>query len=313
MKYVADTLGVEINTSSWDGVDMLPYYLIDRYDFKKADIGGMHRLIMKPRGELDTLSAVKKHLSRVREAGAVPIVLELDGMVARRRKSLIESRIPFIVAGCQIYLPFLGIALSERYTSVKAPGETLMPSSQLLLFYYLYQNEPEIKTGETANLFGISAMQISRAVKQLTALGLLSVRKDGVRTIISGKGRRRDLYEEAKPHLLNPVRQRVYAEYAELPAGLPLSGFSALSELTMLGGSAKETFAFYGKASELTGDETFVDSATQAEVEIWRYDPLLLSKYNGVVDALSLVASLPPDDDPRVEQAVDALLSNLWR
>jgi DNA-binding MarR family transcriptional regulator len=267
---------------------------------------------MKPRGELDTLTAIKKHISRVREAEPMPVVFDIENMTARRRQSLIGARIPFVAPACQIYLPFLGIALNERYTSTTAPSETLMPSSQLMLFYYLYQTKPELRTGGAADIFGISDMQISRAIKQLAALGLVIAEKDGVRTVISSKEHRRDLFEKAKPYLRSPVRKRIYAEHSELPNGLPLSGYSALSELTMLGGSETETFAFFGKASDLAGTDTLVDNVLQAEVEIWRYNPTLLSQHPGVVDTLSLATSLAADDDARVEQAIDELLSSLW-
>jgi len=158
-----------------------------------------------------------------------------------------------------------------------------------------------------------SAMQISRAVKQLTMLGLLSVRKEGVRVVISSNDCRLDLFEKAKPFLLNPIRKKIYVEYEDLPEGLPLSGYSALSELTMLGGSFTKTFAFFGKIGELKGTALLVDDAAQAEVEIWHYNPVLLSRHPGVVDALSLAASLPAGDDERVEQAIDELLSVLRR
>jgi DNA-binding MarR family transcriptional regulator len=312
MKYVADTLGIEMNTKPWDGADTLPYFLVDRYECKETVIDGIHCLFMKPKGDLDTLNAIKKHISRVREAEPSPIVLELDDIVARRRKSLIEARIPFVAPECHIYLPFLGIALSERYTSVIAPSELLMPSSQLLLFYFLYKNEPELSAVEATNVLNFSAMQISRAIKQLVTLGLVTARKDGVRIIISSAEDRCDLFERSKPHLLNPVRKRLYVEYGELPAGLPLAGYSALSDLTMLGGSATETYAFFGKISELIGTDTLVDSTVQAEVEIWQYDPTILSKRSSAIDALSLVASLLPVDDPRVEQSIDELLTKVW-
>jgi len=311
MKYVADTLGIEVNIESWGNTAGLPYYLIDRYDFKKADFDGVPCLLMKPKGEPETLTAIKKHIANVRKAEPLPVALELGSMTARRRKSLIEARIPFIAPGCQIYLPFMGIALSERYKSVTPPSKILMPSAQLLLFYYLYQDKPELYAGETADMFGISAMQVSRAIKQLTTLGLVSARKDGVRTVISCSERRFDLFERSKPHLIDPVRKRIFVEYKDLPDGLPLSGYSALSELTMLGGSALETFAFFGKAGELTGTGTLVDNSAQAEVELWRYDPALLSKNPGVVDTLSLVTSIDPGDDERAEQAVDELLETV--
>ena len=312
MKYITDTLGIETNTEPWEAADRLPYYLIDRYDFKKAALDGVVCLFMQPKGEPDTLTNIKKHIANVRRAESLPIVLELDGMTARRRKSLVDARIPFVAPGCQIYLPFLGIALIERYTSVKPPAETLMPSAQLLLFHYLYQKEPELRAGETADLFNLSVMQISRAIKQLTALSLVTMRKDGVRTVISRKESRRGLFEKAQPYLLNPVRKRIYVERSDLPAGLLLAGYSALSELTMLGGSATDTFAFFGKAGELTGSDTLVDNAAQVEVEVWRYDPALLTKRPSVVDTLSLIASLNPGGDERVEQSIDELLNTLW-
>jgi hypothetical protein len=170
MKYVTDALGVEIKLEPWLGIGKMPYYLVDRYEFNKATLDGVPCLFMKPKGELDTLSAIKKHIAKVHETELLPVVLDIDGMTALRRKSLISARIPFVASFCHIYLPFMGIVLSEGYTTEQAPREVLMPSSQLLLLHYLYQNEPEIQAGDTAGVFGISAMQISRAIRQLTAL-----------------------------------------------------------------------------------------------------------------------------------------------
>jgi len=312
MKYVSDTLGVKIKIEPWDGTDKLPYYLTDRYEIKKAVIGSVLCLLMKPMGELDTLPAIKKHISKVHEAEALPIVLDLDVMTARRRESLIKSHIPFVAPSCHIYLPFLGIALNERYASIKTIGDTLMPSSQLLLFHYLYQTEPELRTGETAEIFDISAMQVSRAVKQLTALRLIQVKKEGSRIIIYSNEQRRDLFERARPYLLNPVRKRFYAEFGGLPKDLPISGYSALSELTMLGSPSLRTFAFFGNVSEFNVTGTLVDNTVQAEVEVWYYNPELLSKYRGIVDVLSLVISLTHDDDPRVEESINEVLLKVW-
>ena len=313
MKYVADTLGAELVTKTWDDESKLPYYLLDHYGFKRAYFDGEPCILMKPRGEVVPLTALKKHILRVREVAPYPIALDLDEMTAQRRKSLINARIPFAAPPCHIYLPFLGIALFDRYTSPMRPTETLMPSSQLLLFHYLYQAKPELYTGETADIFGISAMQVSRAVKQLSALDLVFERKDGVRIIISSEERNRDLFEKAKPFLLNPVRKKLYVDNKDLPTRLPLAGYSALSELTMLGQPSTEIFAFYSKSSELKGTEVLYDDNEQTEVEIWRYNPIILSRQPGIVDALSLATSLLSDDDPRVEQSIDELLSEVWR
>jgi len=313
MDYIANTLGIEVKGETWDGVAGLPYYLNDRYQFTKMTLDGVLCLFMKPKGEPDTLSNIKKHMANVQKSTPLPIVLELESMAARRRKSLIESRIPFAAPQCHIYLPFMGIALQERFAPVSEVTKTLMPAAQLLLFYYLYKGASKLYTGEAAEMIGLSAMQTSRAIKQLTALGLVSAQKDGVRVVISAEENGAALFEKAKPHLLNPVRKKVYVDRTALPTRLPLSSYSALSELTMLGGSQTLSFAYYGKVSDITGTPALVDSDTQAEIEIWHYNPGLLSDNPTVVDALSLAASLSSDDDPRVEQSVNELLTNIWR
>ena len=86
-----------------------------------------------------------------------------------------------------------------------------------------------------------------------------------------------------------------------------------MSKLTMLGQPSTEIYAFYGKSNELKGTKALYDDNEQTEVEIWRYNPITLSKQPGIVDVLSLATSLLSDDDPRVEQSIDELLSEVWR
>jgi hypothetical protein len=188
----------------------------------------------------------------------------------------------------------------------------LMPSSQLLFFHYLYGDEPDLYTNNTAERLNLSAMQISRAVKQLKALGLMTVRKDGVRLVMTTMESRYDLFKRARPHLLDPVRKKVYVEFEAIPNGLPLSGLSALSELSMLNPSTVKTLAFHGSVKALIGTDELIDHNSQAEVEIWHYAPALLSNRPDMVDILSLVTSMQSLDDERIEQAVDEALSNLW-
>ena len=110
-------------------------------------------------------------------------------------------------------------------------------------------------------------MQISRTIRQLKELGLVSVRKDGVRLVLCREESRQALFERSRPYLLNPVRKKVYVEFGGIPDRLPLSGISALSELTMLSCTAPKSVAFFGKACDLVGADMLIDNNTQAEVE----------------------------------------------
>jgi DNA-binding MarR family transcriptional regulator len=63
-----------------------------------------------------------------------------------------------------------------------------------------------VYTSGFAGLFGLSAMQITRAVKQLNELGLFTTYKDGTQVVIEGTDNGADLFAKAILHLMNPVR-----------------------------------------------------------------------------------------------------------
>jgi predicted DNA-binding transcriptional regulator len=311
MKFIEDTLGINVTAKPWNGKALLPFYLNDAYAMRKGALDSTTCLFIKPRGSLDTIPAIKKHIAKIGEINTLPVVLELECISAKQRKALVGARIPFVVNGSQIYLPFMGVYLQEKYTQRKLPNQTLMPSAQMLLFHYLYQNKAEMRTCEASKKLGVSAMQISRAIKQLQGLGLVSVKKDGVQNVIVSADSRLALFEKAQPHLLDPVRRKNYVDTVLLPDGLPLAGMSALSELTMVNTPAVKTVAFCGTRDELTGSDVLVDSETQTQVEIWHYTPTQLSQHPGIVDPLSLIASLYTNENERVEQAAGELLTRI--
>jgi DNA-binding MarR family transcriptional regulator len=309
MKYIADTLGIDVNCKSWNG--SVPFYLTDGYAFQDASLGGMACLFVKPKNELPALDTVKKHLAKIAEIADMPLVLEINALNARQRKALIRDHIPFVMDGVQLYLPFMGVLLQERYPAPSPQSEKLMPTSQLVLFHYIYQKKREMYASGLAGFLGVSAMQVTRAVKQLSALGLFKTQKDGVQIVCTGTEEGAALFDKAKPYIQNPAGKKIYVEKDALPQGLPLAGFSALAEYTMLNPPNLTTFAFGGKAGELSGTKALVDAEEQAEVEFWRYPPEMLSARLGFADPLSLWATLP-DGDPRTESAKDELLAAAW-
>lgn len=313
MKYIADTFGCKINIDPWQESVKLPFYLLERYDFNVVTLDSMICLFMKLRIKDDTVSMIKKHIASVEKIAQIPIVIEFTDMTAAKRNALIKARIPFVVDGKQIYLPFLGAYLQEKYAVNGRINKKLMPASQVLLLYYLYQNKDDLYINDVTQKLGFSAMQITRAVKQLKELELIKTQKDGVRIIIKGTEKRSLLFEKANPHLINPVRKKKYVKEADMPGGLPLSGLSALSELSMLNPPEVRTFAFDGDQDSIFGIETLYDNETQVEIELWRYSPSLFSTRHDTVDPLSLAASLKENTDERVEEAIEKIISEIWR
>jgi DNA-binding MarR family transcriptional regulator len=310
LKYIADTFGIEVTKEPWEA--NLPFYLLDGYTFQSVKLEDTPCLFLKPKGNLPALNTVKKHLVKIAEISGVPLVLEIEALNARQRKALIAARIPFVADGVQLYLPFIGAALQERYSVSKPQGNVLMPTSQRILFHYIYRKERDLYASGLAELLGVSAMQITRAVTQLVALSLCTMRKDGVQIVLTGTEYGAALFEIAKPHLHNPVYKKRYIEKDMLPQGLPFSGVSALAGYTMLNPPNLETYAFSGKVGELKGMDTLVDADTQVEVEFWRYSPTTLSAKDGFADPLSLWVTLQ-ETNIRMEIAKDELLAEIMR
>ena len=313
MLEIFETLGIKISSEPWSGAEGIPYFLYEIYDFRKVDLDGTLCVFALPRGEIPAVQAITKHFTNISAAASIPVVLKLNGLSEERRKALIAYRIPFVAIG-QTYLPFLGIVLRDRLYDEPKSREKLMPSAQLLLFAYLYQESETMYTSLMPEKIGVSAMQITRAVRQLQRLNLFEVSKEGVHIVVKGKANHRALFEEAYRYIIDPVRRIVYlSRNDKTVVNLPFSGISAMSELTMLAASDVPTYAYFSKTDGLLGESGLSDRRNQVRVEIWKYAPNLLSKHGTSADPLSVIASLKEErEDARVEQAVEDILKKMW-
>ena len=310
---LADTFGVEMTLDVWDGADRLPYFLTDLYDIRLADIANQFCLFAEPTGLIPTVADIIKHFRQIHETSDLPVVLKLSGITTERRKATLDARIPFIT-GSQVYLPFMGMYFKNELYLEPSSREKLLPSAQLLLFSYLYQENSRLYTYEMAERLGVSAMQITRAVRQLQNLRLFEVSKDGVRLVVRGRTNHRALYELAAPYLVDPVRRVIYKQRDEMSDTLPQAGMTALAALSRLSGKLPETRATHVKVEALNGDTSLIDTEKQVRLEIWKYPPALLSIRSDTADPLSVITSLREERrEERVEQAIEDILTQLWR
>jgi hypothetical protein len=311
MLRLADALGVKVIAEPWAGGG-LQLIMYDTYEFWQVTLDDVVCLFAEPRCEIPTVQAAARQFERIREVAGMPVALKLNELSGERRKGLIAAKVPF-VATEQIYLPFMGAVLRERLYAEPTSREKLMPSAQLVLFSYLYQASGKLYPGKLTGKLAISAMQITRAVRQLQKLNLFEVSKDGVQVVIEGKLPHEALFEAANPHLLDPVRDIVYVSRDSV-SNLPFGGISALAETTMLADDIVPTFAYYSKSGKLNGESNLSDCGSQVRVEVWKYAPTLLSDNPNTADPLSVIVSLGNAlDDPRVEQAANEIYRKLWR
>lgn len=312
MEYLKFVLGIRVIYSD-DKIESVPNYIHTRYRLQKVSLDGKKAVFVYPKTDLDSINAVKKHLDRIEKALGASAVLVPEHLTYREKEYLLQEHIPFIVDGRQIYLPFMAVYLQERGDSEKMEIVDMLPSAQLLLLYYVYHGCGEMLTSEVVRELSFTATSISRASRQLEDLGLIQAEKRGVQKVIYSDKEPRELFESAQSYLMNPVKRTIYVPKREVKEKLLMSGYSALSEYTMLNPSmveyyAVESVAVWGKKSSMK----LLNADDQCAVELWRYDPRKLAE-GGFVDRLSLALALKEDRDERIEEAVDEMLNNVWR
>ena len=303
---ISNIFGIPIRYEQWKKKDSLPLYISESYDFQTATIDTQRCIMLTAKGELATIPALKKQINRIQEVDNVPIVFVLPTVSSYRRKSLIENKIPFITDK-QVYLPFMGTLLVEQNESEKEIRKFMFSTQQLILLY-LYSKKQRLYMAEATEKLPFTAMTLSRAVKQLEAVGLFTITKDGVNKVIEAKYDNALLFERIKRYCSSPVRTVGYIEKSNLTEDMMLAGESALSERTMLNPSRVATYAIYYKLFDKKQlMKELVEPDKQIRLEIWEYNHKQFAKEN-VADSLSVVLSLADNRDERIKGAIEELL-----
>lgn len=312
MEYLKRVLGIEVIYEK-KAPEHLPNFIATRYASQRVTLDGQKAVFLYPKTELEQVEALKKHLERVKRSENCPVILVPEQLTARQKEYLLREKIPFIVEGKQIYLPFMAVYLQERCDAEKTNRGEILPSAQMLFLHFIYGGAQALSTSQAAKDLDLTPTSISRASRQLEEMGLLKAKKAGVQKILFSDASPKELFYSAQRDLLNPVKRTGYIPKEKLEGELPESGYSALAEYSMLNAPSIRCFASE-KISQWNDcmTATLQDSRSQVAVEMWRYNPRKLSKTNAV-DALSLALSLRADADERVEEAVEKMLNNLWR
>ena len=312
MEYLKSVLGIRVVYCDGE-ITGIPNYIYARYRLQEVSLDGKKAVFVYPKTELDAIDIIKKHLKRIQTATDASAILVLNHLTYRQRKYLLRDHIPFIVDGKQIYLPFMAVYLQQRADSEKPEMTEILPSAQLLFLYYVYHGCGELLTSDAAEALVFTATSISRASRQLEDFGLVQTEKRGVQKVIYSEKNPWELFEAAKSCLANPVKRTIYVPKTEMKEKLPVSGYSALSEYSMLNPPAIKCYAAKSIAAwEKSASGRLQNSKDQCAVELWRYDPGKLSNGESV-DRLSLALALREDTDERIEEAVEEMLADVWR
>lgn len=310
MDYLTNTLGVKLEYSDWEASKTVPFFISDCYTFKIVTIEGVKALFMYVKNEIDSIPSLKKHIVFISKDINIPLVLVLNHCSRRQREVLIRERLAFIVENKQIYLPFLAIVLQEKFSNTHRKVTKLTPSAQVVLFSYLYSKQKNLSMKELSKKLPYSAMSISRAIKQLADLSLISTYKIDQNKMITSKQNGKAIYKAAQKYLISPISTVHYIKKDTLTADYLVSGYSALSKLSNLNPPKVSCYAI-NKSNHINLMDVLSDETSEVKIETWVYKPKLLST-SECVDVLSLHQALKRDPDERVQIEVENMIHKFW-
>lgn len=309
-KYLAEIFGLSVKIEEWGGKSKLPLYLRNKREYFVLSMGDVQSILVKNNSGNFNVSGFAKEMQEIEKYSEMSVILWLDAISTYQRNALIKNRIPFIVPNSQIYVPELGMSLKEFCAGKRERVEKMSAAAQFLLLYFIYQKKYEEKSqSEIAESLNMSAMNVSRAVRELQELGLLKTRREGTSKLIKAVAIGRELYQLSSVYLQSPVQKRIYVSLNYFDMSLPLAGETALAKQSMLNYPKCTVYAMDKKLVKDIPKEAIVEPKLlkdndYVEIELWKYNPSVYAS-DEMVDIVSLVQSLKDVEDERVEMQIE--------
>lgn len=306
--YLEKTFGKRVIINGYND-SRFPYYLQEGYCFLELQLNDVSSVLMLPENMEYSFKELKKHYQKVCELTNGNCVFVFDSLSTYRRNKLIEENLPFIVSGQQLYMPFLGLSLSERIKKDNEVPEALSPATQALILFLYYNKWDAYNATELAIQTNMTKMTASRAIRNLLALGLVKEFGENTRKQIMPLAGKQEFLNKAKVHLKSPVQKVIYLKKLDMINPFYISGLDALSHKTMLAADERDKCIAIDKKllksipkTEIVNKE-FKEVYGAIQVELWKYDPGMLTN-NSVVDDISLILSLDKIYDERTEKMI---------
>lgn len=301
-------VGLEAPLVSLKAPTTLPVHVRERYHLYQARLFGRDWVLALERGdwEVGAPSEYRHHVDLLSSVVQRPVALVLRQISSASRSRLIQMSVPFVVPGTQIFLPLAMINLQEIFkTQQPEKGRPLSPIAQVLVLHEILDGRfSGMASKWVAQETGYSEMGISKARSELEANELCALTRKGKVLQTEFQLSPQDLWEKALPLLRSPARKRRWLQWTAPPQKWKLAGISALAAIGQIADDAVPSYATDSKGFRKYLEHGAVHGSDRheasAQVEIWPYEPSLLS-HGAEVDFLSLYLSLRMNPDERVQ------------
>lgn len=308
--YLLDSFGWNVDIDNFDSLKgKLSYALLGAAQYAIIRCGDFVGIAIAPKSEED-FRRTRNLVGMVECETRMPALLILESLNSYQRRTLIDSRISFIVPNKQIYFPTLGVLMNERGLGVRpSASEKLSSVATAIIVLQLSKKNLQGKSvSQVAKIMGYSTKTISLAVNQLEAYTLVAFKQEGRKKLLDFTLSPKELWEKTYSLADSPVERKMFATENDMVSKIGLKASdSALSEISMLTAPQQDVFAVYARNPRIK--ELILNSHDgSAIIEIWKTDPALTA-VDGRVDIFSLALSYKEDDDPRIRKEIDKIIN----
>lgn len=308
-KYLNKTLAVETKVFPLKKqlLQLLPVYIVSSYEIFEATIFEQRIILLLAQNEnAATPDNLLKQKELLEKTLTFPIVFVFEKASSYHVQRYIRKKLDFIIPNKQMFVPTLLLDLRKMPETLPVKAEKLTPIAQFLLLYHLQKellNDLTIR--QLSEKFAQSYLNINRAVNCLKELNLVKLAGGKEKQIVfAEKGK--NLWQKAQQYFQNPASRTLFTDEK---LNLLKSNINALAHYTMLNDEQRQHYAI-GKQDfknlKIKTNKHIGDN----EIEIWRYNPHLLTERT-FVDRLSLYLLLKESDNERIEIELEALINEI--
>jgi len=297
----------------------LPISFEKRYQYAKMKFHKESFLLIKEkrRGSLNSFVTQARTMGR---KASMDVILVFSKLSDNEKKQLLQARVPFVDFKGNLFFPPLGLALNAN-DDVEVFKE-LTPSEQLTwIAFLLTKGQKVVDVDLLSQITGLPNSTIYRCLRTFKTLNWLNKPNK----LYAYTASKKELFLKSESFLFNPIKKRLLLSDFDLnkiqsDSRLLYGGTYALSYLTFLAESDENSSYVISQRQFNKLSLPLSQHILEGKVlEIWRYSPFVSEFWNDFketqdrqfVDPISLYLTLKDDDDPRVEEEIEALKNNI--
>ncbi|MBK5253056.1 MAG: hypothetical protein JJE03_01075 [Peptostreptococcaceae bacterium] len=314
-EYFENTMHQHIDIVEYTETEKLPLIYKSNYKLYLAEIGKVQFLMAEPVQKMN-LSALRKQHKQLEKLTELRCVLYLTKLNYYAKEMMLLEGIPFILEGKQIYLPFLGMALSNYDKRALKTCEQISFLTQKLLLTAIYEGWKDINVTEAAKKLKVAKTSITRCYNELEILEIPYLKTKSRSRLFCGIEDKKEMWLTLKPYLRNPLIKQ-YELKQDIEKDLRLSDISALCNYSMLSDNEYRTYAVTKSAlKEL--QLSYNDRVQALEVPgciVQELGYMVDFGNNEAIDPFSvwMLISDTEKTDPRVEKSLNEMMEEyVW-